>query len=311
MIDNGLNEFRESVLSQLKANGFDLPQIELKVVQFIDEQHKDCLWYGGQVASVRYKGLLFSLEARGDVDATLLDDKNHELCWSRDKTNSGGFRADMDRYLADDKSLADAKESGRLVLKDNNWFEIFIQMPDAQWQNTTYVCNDDDLRECIIEMVENMDLMIEELDLEIEVDKIKGVYEKLYKRVDAEREAFRSEYQNKQPMEVYSDWYRISFHEAYFDMLSSGWLSDQAFDDEAVWLAEELAPVGMLYSEYLRRDGEMSFDWDNMIDLVRNVYAYRVLAQVALDDQINQAVGEVGENRSAGKTNETLGMERF
>ena len=35
---------------------------------FIDDEHLDCVWYGGYIGGLRYKGYEVSIEVYGDVD---------------------------------------------------------------------------------------------------------------------------------------------------------------------------------------------------------------------------------------------------
>lgn len=160
-----LQQFEAGILEQLQENGVDVSQMEVHVLQFIDEKHQDCLWFGGQVASVEYKGFLFSLEARGDVIGSLLDEKNNVIDYVRDKNNLGYFFGQMGDNLADDEALHAALRDGSLVLENNNWFEIFVMGPDGIWLDETWVSNSDGLGESLVEMVETMDDLLSELGL--------------------------------------------------------------------------------------------------------------------------------------------------
>ncbi len=158
-----IKEFEQHLLSRLKENGLEASNIELEVIKFIDEEHMNCLWYGGPVAEIKYKGFLFSMEARGDINCTLFDINNNELGYVKDKNNAGRFRDEMAHCLANDTELYIAKNEGYLVLENNNWFEIFVRTPDMEWQQTTWLSESDDLEECIVEMIETVDEMIEEI----------------------------------------------------------------------------------------------------------------------------------------------------
>ena len=84
--------FEKQILSHLTPKGFDVSQIELEIIDFIDNDHKDCSWYGGTVAEVKYKDYLFSLEARGDIICTLFDKNENELGYVKDHNNGSSFR---------------------------------------------------------------------------------------------------------------------------------------------------------------------------------------------------------------------------
>ena len=149
-----IEKFRQSILAQLGNKDFDVSQIDLSVEQFIDDEHKNCLWYGGVVATVEYGEHVFWLEANGDVSATLLDlDYSEMLCDVRDKYNSGRFYEIMSSYIENDKVLGCLEDEGRLVFNNNNWFEIFVETPDGVMHDLMDVCNSDDLDDCILEMV--------------------------------------------------------------------------------------------------------------------------------------------------------------
>lgn len=157
-----IEKFRQSILAQLKKQGFDVSQIDLSVEQFIDDEHKNCLWYGGVVATVEYCEHVFWLEALGDISATLLDlDYSEVLCDVKDKYNSGRFYEEMSYYIKNDKDLGCLVDEDRLVFNNNNWFEIFVETPDGVKHDLMDVCNSDDLDDCILEMIDSMDELIE------------------------------------------------------------------------------------------------------------------------------------------------------
>lgn len=163
--DTSKGFYEKHILSHLTEKGLDVSQIELEIIDFIDNDHKDCSWYGGTVAEVKYKDYLFSLEARGDIICTLFDKNEKELGYVKDRNNGSSFRYEMAHCLANDAELYRAKEDGRLVFENNNWFEIFVRTPDKEWQQATWLTETDDIEDCVFEMIETMDEMIEELGL--------------------------------------------------------------------------------------------------------------------------------------------------
>ena len=163
--------FERHILSKLTENGFDISQIELEIVNFVDNDHRDCSWYGGVVAEVKYKDYLFSLEARGDINCTLFDENENEVGYVKDRNNGGSFRYEMAHCLANDAELYKAKEDGLLVFDNNNWFEIFLRTPDNQWQTMTWLSESDDIEECVFEMIETVDEMIEDIGKDYEPKK--------------------------------------------------------------------------------------------------------------------------------------------
>ena len=162
-LESPCDKFKNSILSQLQKEGFDISQIMLSIEQFIDGEHKNCLWYGGPVATVEYKGHVFWLEAHGDVSVMWFaqdgfDDDEYEYV---NKNNSGAYldKDALDHFI-NDSHLKELDLQGRLAWQNNNWFEIFVETPDGVKHDRADVCNTDDLEDCIFEMIECMDLTI-------------------------------------------------------------------------------------------------------------------------------------------------------
>ena len=159
-----INEFERSILNQLEERGVDVGLLSLDVLHYIDDEHQYCVWYGGPVAMVEYKGYTFSLEAHGDVICSLLDDNGNEVLHVTDKGNEGGFYHVMKDEIDNDTEFDCLCDEGHLVLNANNWFEVFIEDPHGERSLISEVCNSDNLEECILEMVESMDLMIADVE---------------------------------------------------------------------------------------------------------------------------------------------------
>lgn len=108
----------------------------------IDDEHQDSLWYGGRVVEILFKGYRFILGAYGDICASLLDENNEEVAYLKDKNNSGAFYTEMSYYIKNDKELFDLENEGRLVLENNNWFEVLVDAPDGERIDTGWVTSD-------------------------------------------------------------------------------------------------------------------------------------------------------------------------
>ena len=82
---------------------------ELQFKDWISITRLDCLWYGGSMVDVKYKGYTFHIEAIGDVYADLysVQDGSH-LCYVKDKNNNGNFGSEMLSYFQSDEMLYDA-----------------------------------------------------------------------------------------------------------------------------------------------------------------------------------------------------------
>ena len=169
-------EFKNQILNQLSETGFDISGIELEIIEFLDENHLNCLWYGGKVAKIKYKNYIFSLEAIGDVKCSLFDKNNNEIARLKDKNNMGNFYTVMSPYLKSDEDLSAAYNAGNLgVIKpdndvyldfeDNNWFEIFVTSPNGEFHDLMLVCeSSDNLDEAIKETIDSMDEIIKYLE---------------------------------------------------------------------------------------------------------------------------------------------------
>lgn len=96
-----------------------------------------------------------------------------------------------------------------------------------------------------------------------------GVQEKFLEILNAERAAFQERFMAMTPKAVYESSYEILFHQAYFDMLSSGYLDSLATAEQVrAWLLTYERPVEFLYGAWLECDAAFSEDWDDMLDWV-------------------------------------------
>lgn len=160
--------FEKKILAGLESEGFDTSKIELVVQNFIDEEHKHCIWYGGVVATVEYKSHVFWLEAHGDVSVTWFplpgfDDDEYEYF---NKNNSGAYSDSAAlKHFINDEHFATLSQSDRLAWQNNNWFEILIEKPDGTKSDFGLdgVCDSEFLDECIEKMILTMDDMLDNI----------------------------------------------------------------------------------------------------------------------------------------------------
>ena len=59
---------------------------------FIDDDHLDCVWYGGHIGGLRYKGYEVSVEVHGDVEIVGFMNGRDFLY-----KNNAAYRADLDK----------------------------------------------------------------------------------------------------------------------------------------------------------------------------------------------------------------------
>ena len=92
----------------------------------------------------------------------------------------------------------------------------------------------------------------------------------LLEKVCREREQLKQGYMDKQPEEIYEDWYKISFYESYYEMFMSDFIDHRI--DIIEWLCGFENPLAFLYSEWLSADGPFSHNWDEMVSFIEEVY---------------------------------------
>lgn len=133
-MNRSMEQIKEKVEElQLEANN-------LGVILNIDANNfyefmQHCIWYGGEIASVEYRGMVVYVQANGDVDADLYDENGEHITHTKDKGNNGNFFHNMRDYIKNDEELiqllgwnydATSDIKPRLELTDNNWIEYEI-----------------------------------------------------------------------------------------------------------------------------------------------------------------------------------------
>ena len=86
----------------------------------------------------------------------------------------------------------------------------------------------------------------------------------LKQKLDNEMQEFKNTYETMEPMQIYNDWYIISFYEAYYEMLTYH-IEEERNEDILEWLNTYENPLGFLYDEWLSCDGALTHLWDDMI----------------------------------------------
>lgn len=129
----------------------------------------NCLWYGGDIATIVYKDTTIELNAYGDIRATLYEiggeNPKNELCFVKDKNNCGRFYDDMQSYIQDDDELQAAIDNGRLVLDNNNWIEYDGNI-DGKFIDLGMIIDnilDDSILLAIEQVLDSLDDIVEEI----------------------------------------------------------------------------------------------------------------------------------------------------
>jgi len=125
--------------------------LETDVSDFIDEDHLDCLWYGGPFAIIKYNNLTIEVSAIGDV--RIWGKLDGEDFYVKDKTNSGRFYDEAGQYLKDsdfskvfsDEYLSEDELENKdnvLFIDNNNWIEPLLYDSNGNFYDLSEVMDD-------------------------------------------------------------------------------------------------------------------------------------------------------------------------
>jgi len=169
MIISGLPLFQRKALKGVLEKRVDDQNCEIHFTDQISLRRLSSLWYGGNVAEVKYKGYIFHIDAIGDVYADLyhVHDDRH-LCYVKDKNNNGNFGSEMLSYFRSDKTLyealGEAPHKYHLKMQDNNWWECFVTDPQEDFHDLMWALDDDNLFDAIGNVLKSMDEMIDYIE---------------------------------------------------------------------------------------------------------------------------------------------------
>ena len=130
----------------------------------IDSDHRDSLWYSGDVLSFTFEGFTLTLRANGDVIANLCKDNNTSV-FVKDKSCHGIFYEKMKDYIHSDKMLHEYTSNQTenlpfLTLDDTNWWEVFINFNRQEIRSV--VLDSTNYDEAITEILDNLPALIED-----------------------------------------------------------------------------------------------------------------------------------------------------
>lgn len=125
--------------------------VKIKISQLIDKDHLDCIWYGGEVGSIEYRGYKIVIGAYGEI--RICGKFKGEEVEFADKNSTGEiYRSLGVDYEIDDDALF-ALNSGEsdytyLYYENNNWFEVNLISPDGKFIDlSTNRCSFDNVLE--------------------------------------------------------------------------------------------------------------------------------------------------------------------
>lgn len=119
---------------------------------FIDDEHLDCVWYGGYIGGLRYKGYEVSIEVCGDVD--IYGFVNGADFQYRNRSNTGAMNMTASDSLRtafkSDYELQEALNAGadahdKIESRGNNWIEAYVRNPDGTWNGDGTVLDYDNV----------------------------------------------------------------------------------------------------------------------------------------------------------------------
>lgn len=156
-----LEEAKLHLLEQ--RNAMDVPEecidsstktAEVDYAQYIDSDHQCCLWYGSEVAVVKYGEFTFRICANGDV---CFEGKfnNGEGVRLEDKGNHGTFYNVLHNLIPDDQFLANYQYSHPNAFVNTNWFEVFVIDGSGKEFTESFVLDSTYVAHAIEEVIEN------------------------------------------------------------------------------------------------------------------------------------------------------------
>ena len=152
---------REKLLMKQLMNHVKRKGGVLEVLEFIDIEHQNNLWYGGNVAEIKYKGYRLAIAAVGDVKVEVADENDNYVGYVKDKNNAGIFYKEFRNFIRDDKHLVKLIADNHIIFENNNWWECFMYLPDGTFVDMMMALESDLLSEAILEVADSMDEIIE------------------------------------------------------------------------------------------------------------------------------------------------------
>ena len=114
---------------------------------FIDDDHLDCVWYGGYIGGFEYKGYKLAIEVHGEVKIYgIVNGEDFEYV---NRLNTGAMNMAASDHLriafSSDAELYEAIENESIEYYSNNWIEAFVQYPTGEWSEGVVVDDTDNV----------------------------------------------------------------------------------------------------------------------------------------------------------------------
>lgn len=130
-------------------------------VDIIDTKHQNNLWYGGDIAEIKYKNHRLVIAAVGDVRVEVADENDNYVGYVKDKNNAGIFYKEFRHFIRDDKHLVKLITDNHIIFENNNWWECFLYLPDGRFVDMMMALESDWISEAILEVADSMDEILE------------------------------------------------------------------------------------------------------------------------------------------------------
>lgn len=114
---------------------------------FIDDDHLNCVWYGGYIGGIKYKGYELSIEVNGDVEICgIVNGKDFEYV---NRLDIGAMSPNASDHLrttfASDAAFNEALQYGEIEYGSNNWIETYVSSPSGNWDEGMIADDSDDV----------------------------------------------------------------------------------------------------------------------------------------------------------------------
>lgn len=121
-------ELRQAILELRLGAAMQGAHLDLDEDDVVDLEHLDSFWYSGVIGCLAYKGYEVLMKAYGDINISVLDDKNNIILEFSNRHNEDPCRNDkVLAVIPNDKALLELSKNGNLVWENNNWLEFDIR----------------------------------------------------------------------------------------------------------------------------------------------------------------------------------------
>ena len=148
-------------LGKIAYNNPDVMKVE--ITTFIDKEHQSNYWYGGECATIKYKGYTAEICALGDVCVDY-EPNGVYVTHVNDKTNSGSFYNVLRKYIPNDKELYRMIRNYEMEFKDGNWWECLIRDKNGDYHTIDWILESDYLCDAIEEVKASLDELIADIE---------------------------------------------------------------------------------------------------------------------------------------------------